>query len=113
MAPAPPPEASAERADQRRAVLVALTANVAVAIAKLIAFLASGSSAMVAESLHHRLIPVSQRRATGLDGELGYRIRRMTFGHRTDGPSGATFRYPPGVFVCSECLSARSGGRSF
>jgi cation diffusion facilitator family transporter len=52
MAQAAPPEASDERADQRRAVLVALTANVAVAIAKLIAFLASGSSAMVAESLH-------------------------------------------------------------
>ena len=52
MAQAAPPEASDERGAQRRAVLVALTANVAVAIAKLIAFVASGSSAMVAESLH-------------------------------------------------------------
>jgi cation diffusion facilitator family transporter len=39
-------------ATQRRAVLVALAANVAVAIAKLIAYIASGSSAMVAEALH-------------------------------------------------------------
>jgi cation diffusion facilitator family transporter len=40
------------RAEQRRAVVVAFVANVAVAVAKLIAFVLGGSSAVLAEALH-------------------------------------------------------------
>ena len=45
-------EARVARSDQRRAVFVALAANLLVAGAKLAAYLVSGSSALLAEALH-------------------------------------------------------------
>jgi divalent metal cation (Fe/Co/Zn/Cd) transporter len=74
--------------ETRRAVVTALIANIAVALAKLAAWLVSGSSAMLAESIHSAadsgneiLLLVGVRRA-GRPADA-----RHPFGH-------ARFRYP-------------------